>query len=398
LPGGDFESLRKKAQTAGVPLTEDYYKGLFRQCLKGLSHIHMRCIMHCDIKEPNIMLKTTNIAEPHIAFIDLGMARVAAGPGLAGGTPGYRPPETNANNVWYPRGDIFSLGVTFFQLLANKVPDAHTGQLGIFQEGARSVEDCVRFVASRPVPTRLISKFPGTHSWLPQMMAKQRKERLVAVQILALPFFKQDDSEEDLEDMADPTDTAGLSLTVDGESPWASPPKRGSRDNGAGSPQQMRAAAANKALANKSPVRSPTARPVPVKTPVKTATLREPLVSGDARGAPYDRESPDPPRLVFDAPEPARQSFQPDPRLVKSVKNAMEKLKSCVLVRHRSIRHAWLAFDKAHKGKLSPEGFGNGLLLHGITLSPAEIDIAFSLFDKDHSGDISYKNFCAAMT
>lgn len=136
------------------------------------------------------MIRNTDIAEPHIVIIDLGLAQAAAGPGLAGGTLGYRPPETNATNIWYPKGDIFSLGVTFFQLLANKVPDERTGQLGIFQEGATCEMDIVRFTATRPVPVNLIHKYPGTLSWLPRMMDKQRKNRMVSMQMLTLRWFE----------------------------------------------------------------------------------------------------------------------------------------------------------------------------------------------------------------
>jgi serine/threonine protein kinase len=184
LPGGDLESLREKAQEAGIALTEDYFRHIFYQCCKGVHHIHMHALMHCDIKEPNMMIRNKDIKNPQIAIIDLGLAQYAAGPGMAGGTPGYRPPETNANNVWYPRGDTFSLGVTFFQLLSGMVPSVKYQQPGLFQEGATSMEDVIRFTATRPVPWQKIQgSYPNCRGWLEGMLRRDKDGRPMPAQV-----------------------------------------------------------------------------------------------------------------------------------------------------------------------------------------------------------------------
>merc|ERR1711865_1020957 len=104
---------------------------------------------------------------------------------------GYIPPETNTRHVWYPKGDIFSLGVTFFQLLADKTPYEKTGKFGIFQEGFQTMEDVIMFTATRPLPLHLISgKYPGVMSWLPDMCNKQKKPRPRALELLSLAFFR----------------------------------------------------------------------------------------------------------------------------------------------------------------------------------------------------------------
>jgi hypothetical protein len=158
MNGGDLVGLRQKCTEHDVTMDEKYFQKIFRQCLYGLEHLHRRANMHCDIKEPNIMMRNTDYAFPEIAIIDMGMARSAAGHGLGGGTPGYMPPETLRTNIWYPKGDIFSLGVTFFQLLADLVPDEKTGKLGMFQEGATSIKDVHNFVCSRVPPFHLIEE------------------------------------------------------------------------------------------------------------------------------------------------------------------------------------------------------------------------------------------------
>merc|ERR1719162_742060 len=161
MAGGDLQQLRGKAKTANVSLTEEYFRNVFRQCLQGLDHIHEHGLMHCDLKEPNIMIKNSNLRKPQVAIIDFGLAHACVGSGESGGTPGYIPPETNANYIWYPKGDIFSMGVTFFGLLADETPNENTGTFGVFQKGFQTEEDIVNFTATRPLPCDFImTKYP----------------------------------------------------------------------------------------------------------------------------------------------------------------------------------------------------------------------------------------------
>lgn len=142
------------------------------------------------------MLKNTDLRNPQVAIIDFGLAHVCAGPGEAGGTPGYIPPETNTRHIWYPKGDIFALGVTFFQLLADKTPQEKLGKFGVFQEGFRTMDDVVLFTATRPLPWHLVAgTYPGVMSWLPGMCSKEKKPRPRALGVLNSPFFSGSEAE-----------------------------------------------------------------------------------------------------------------------------------------------------------------------------------------------------------
>merc|ERR1719183_688791 len=205
MAGGDLEALREKTSAAGIPLTQEYFRNIFKQTLIGLDHIHEHGLMHCDLKEPNVMIKNTDLRCPQVAIIDFGLAHVCAGPGEAGGTPGYIPPETNTRHIWYPKGDIFSVGVTFFQLLADKTPQEKLCKLGVFQEGfTGNMDDIVRFTKTRPLPLHLIQgTYPGVMPWLPGMCNKEKKPRPRAVALLDLPFFEGGDDEDEEEDDTD---------------------------------------------------------------------------------------------------------------------------------------------------------------------------------------------------
>merc|ERR1719498_327635 len=59
--GGNFVALKRRAIDAGVVLVENWWQDLFTQCLRGLSYMHDQDVMHCDIKEANLMLRSTNL-------------------------------------------------------------------------------------------------------------------------------------------------------------------------------------------------------------------------------------------------------------------------------------------------------------------------------------------------
>jgi len=191
LPGGDLASIRQNAKKSWVDMNEKWWLKIFQQVLTGIMKMHHKCIMHCDIKEPNIMVKNKSFREPVVCLIDLGLAQASASPGVAGGTPGYRPPETNRNNKWYPKGDIFACGVTFFQLLADRVPNEDTGALGVFQEGAEDLNDVARFVATRNLPIDEIEgSYPGFAKILSSMCEKERNKRYQAKTYLQDKIFE----------------------------------------------------------------------------------------------------------------------------------------------------------------------------------------------------------------
>jgi len=106
--GGDFTTLRQRAAGCGVQMTDTWWRSIFRQCIEALAFMHEQAMIHCDIKEPNIMVKTENFHEPHVVVIDFGVARaMATAMSELKGTPGYIPPETMDMGKWFPRGDIF---------------------------------------------------------------------------------------------------------------------------------------------------------------------------------------------------------------------------------------------------------------------------------------------------
>ncbi|MFA6091518.1 MAG: CHASE2 domain-containing protein [Elusimicrobiota bacterium] len=89
---------------------------------EGLDYAHNQGIIHRDIKPANIML----LNDGSVRVADFGIARIAASSktatGTVMGTPSYMSPEQIAGRKVDGRSDLFSLGVTLFELLTGEKP------------------------------------------------------------------------------------------------------------------------------------------------------------------------------------------------------------------------------------------------------------------------------------
>jgi len=211
--GSDFTELQEHATQQGIAMTERWWRGIFRQCFGGLLYMHQHALMHCDIKEPNVMLKSKDMHKPEVVFIDFGLAQeFAHAQVVLCGTPGYIPPETWRMHKWFPKGDVFCMGVCMLQLLS--------GRPGIFTEGARppprAFEDVEAFTLSRPAPLHLLpQELRAVEGLLCSLLAKNMRERITAFQALEHPWFQT----------GSPGATPPPLTSSPSSSPWPSPPQ-----------------------------------------------------------------------------------------------------------------------------------------------------------------------------
>ena len=121
----DGETLHQLLARDG-PLPEGRAIGIATEVAKALDHAHHKDLVHRDIKPDNIMLTR----DGRVRVTDFGLAKVVDKETLGGtdadrflGTPAYMAPEqVRADPHIDCRADIFSLGVTLYEMLTGQRP------------------------------------------------------------------------------------------------------------------------------------------------------------------------------------------------------------------------------------------------------------------------------------
>jgi len=136
------------------PLSIDDATTYFLQACEGVAEAHSLGIVHRDIKPANLFLTRSARGRPLVKVLDFGIAKggVAAGDDLrltgelaVFGSPPYMSPEqVRASRDVDCRSDIWSLGVSLYELLTGHVPfDGETAQ-----------DICAQVLTAEPPPMR----------------------------------------------------------------------------------------------------------------------------------------------------------------------------------------------------------------------------------------------------
>ena len=106
------------------PISETDALNYAHQIGEALQIVHTARSVHRDLKPSNLMLTDDN----RLVLIDFGSAHTQLTPGDelrsedCTGTPYYMCPEQTADSEADARGDLYSLGVVLFEMLAGRVP------------------------------------------------------------------------------------------------------------------------------------------------------------------------------------------------------------------------------------------------------------------------------------
>jgi serine/threonine-protein kinase len=99
---------------------------------EALAYAHRNGVVHRDIKPANILYDPANDT---VKVTDFGIARVAGAAngsaGIVAGTPFYMAPEQLAGRKSGGRSDLFSLGVTLYQLASGELPFRGDSMAGV---------------------------------------------------------------------------------------------------------------------------------------------------------------------------------------------------------------------------------------------------------------------------
>jgi serine/threonine-protein kinase len=153
------------------------------QVLRGLGSAHAQGIVHRDIQPANILITTANIAK----LRDFGMAKADDAPqltmtGLTLGTVSYMSREQLVGKSLDQRSDVYSLGVTLFEITTGKLPFAD-------EEEKKLV---LKIMKQDPTPPS--AYVPGYPKELEKIilksLAKERAQRFATAEDMALTLEK----------------------------------------------------------------------------------------------------------------------------------------------------------------------------------------------------------------
>jgi serine/threonine protein kinase len=104
---------------------------IMTQVAAGLAAVHEQNLVHRDIKPSNIMVRLRDDGSTTAKIIDLGLAKVVnessaqtaiSTPGAFAGTPEFASPEQFGGVGLDIRSDLYSLGVTVWEMLTGRTP------------------------------------------------------------------------------------------------------------------------------------------------------------------------------------------------------------------------------------------------------------------------------------
>jgi serine/threonine-protein kinase len=130
--GGDLAASLKQHGKVAVPRA----LRLLKELAEALAYLHGRGLVHRDVKPSNVLLT----ADDHVKLADFGLAATEedpAGSRAGFGTLAYMAPEellsaaTSGGESADPRGDLYALGATAFEMLSGEKPPGAAATLAV---------------------------------------------------------------------------------------------------------------------------------------------------------------------------------------------------------------------------------------------------------------------------
>lgn len=174
----------------GRLLTARQVLGIAARVAEALAYAHSRGVTHRDVKPANIMV---DVAHDVVKVMDFGVARVADATrtrtGVVLGTPSFMSPEQLSGQPTDGRSDLYSLGVTLFQLLTGALPYRNDSMAALMRAIGR--EPPTPLASLRPdLPPALgdivalaLQKHPATRYANGQLMAEDLRAVLSSLPV-----------------------------------------------------------------------------------------------------------------------------------------------------------------------------------------------------------------------
>jgi serine/threonine protein kinase len=343
-PHGDLKKYLKTSGHTKLPLPQA--ETFLRQSTEALAFVHKSGIRHRDIKPENILV----MHDEEIRLADFGVA-VLPGEAFsidelqAGvGTLAYMAPEVLEGREYTEQSDLYSLGVTFYELISGQHPFAHVPLFQQFElRKSGNIPDLKELEPN--VSVALNQAIMGCLEFDPSMRIQSAAQivRLLAGESFA-SVFKKDES-------VPPQELSAQTVTP-------TPPS--SEESLLQQPFGQTTATDTNTEVTDTPVLAPAveelvaeATPTPIQDPVNERIIN-PHATQVVMHAPFDEGSP---RLVQDVTAtvelPPNLSFEEAGKILEVIPNPHAHQELAQLQKLES-EHDALAVDATHAPVLDP--------------------------------------------
>ena len=223
--GGLYDCLKKYRMIYGRAFSEEIVQHLTRQILDALKYLHMRKIIHRDLKLENLLINfeseedknNFNMLKAEVKIIDFGFSTYLDGGGLRYsvlGSPINMDPillkkllnQNMSNLIGYDeKADIWSLGTVCYELSVGEMPFKAQNMLELIAKVEKGIYH---------IPTSLSQEFA---SFLNCMLRYESKSRLSAEELSRHPFITKNINEFskiDLSKFANRIDEKGIIIDI----------------------------------------------------------------------------------------------------------------------------------------------------------------------------------------